>query len=103
MSKTLTTGLTPVRSKRARAEVVAINLEVPAKVFRRASDLCAGHTVLSLGRVLERWVEDAAYGATRLDSWEYEQTSAWLAGHPFPAATRPCKRHRQRRQEERGV
>lgn len=82
---------------------VTVCLEVPAKVFRKASDLCAGHTVLSLGKVLERWVEDAAYGATRLDSWEYEHIGGWLAGHPFPASTRPCKRHRRQQREERGV
>ena len=60
MSKKSSTPLT--RGPEKRPELVTVQLEVPARVFRRVSSLRTGYTVLGL---VERWVEDASYGASR--------------------------------------
>ena len=76
---------------------VPVRVEVPAMVYRRATNLTSAYTLLSLGKVLERWVEDAAHGARHFDSWEHRQLTRWLRGHPFPKETRPRTKHRARR------
>lgn len=76
---------------------VRVWLDVPRKTYRRASVLTAAYTLLSLGKVLEAWIEDAAHGASHLDSWEHKQLTKWLRGHPFPKDMQPRPKHRARR------
>lgn len=87
-------------AKAPHGGTVPVRLEVPVTVYRSASRLTGAYTLLSLGQVLERWVEDAAYGARQLDSWENKQVTRWLRGHPFPKKMRPRPRHRARRSRE---
>lgn len=100
MSKSSSPRLTPRRGGEPSSATVPIRLEVPRMVYRNAMRLTAAYTLLSLGQVLERWVEDAAYGARQLDSWEHKQVTRWLRGHPFPKNMRPRPRHRARRSRE---
>ncbi|MGH7947314.1 MAG: hypothetical protein ACREH8_01230 [Opitutaceae bacterium] len=90
----------PKSTSRARSDerpnpaVVALRVEVPRMVYRRAVRLTGAYASMSLGEVLEHWIGDAAHGATHLDSWEHKQLTKWLRGHPFPAETRPRAKHR---------
>lgn len=88
------------REDASSANTVRVWLDVPRRVYRRAERLTGAYTLGSLGQVLERWIEDAAYGASHLDSWEHKQLTKWLRGHPFPKNLRPGLRHRKRRQPE---
>jgi len=93
----------PQRAARARSKerpnpaVVVLRVEVPRMTYRRAVRLTGAYASMSLGEVLERWIADAAHGATRLDSWEHRQLTKWLRGHPFPEETRPRTGHRAAR------
>ncbi|MGH8017262.1 MAG: hypothetical protein ACREIA_03080 [Opitutaceae bacterium] len=84
----------PPSDERPNPAVVVLRVEVPRMMYRRAVRLTSAYTRLSLGQVVERWIADAAYGATRLDSWEYRRLAQWLRGHPFPEETRPHAKHR---------
>jgi hypothetical protein len=85
---------------RTDPNTVPVQVEVPRRVYRRAMELTGAYASMSLGQVLERWVEDAAHAARHLDSWEHKQLARWLRGHPFPKETRPHHKHRARRQPE---
>jgi len=98
--KNLPPPLTRGAKKRPGAPTVPVRLEVPVRIYRGVRRLTSAYTRLSLGQVLERWVEDAAYGASRPESWEYRQAVRWLRGHPFPKETRPRPKHRARRAPE---
>lgn len=88
----------PSRRQEPRGSyTVPVQVDVPVRVYRRAVDLTSAFASLSLGQVLERWIEDAAHAARHLDSWEYKQLTRWLRGHPFPKDTRPRPKHRARR------
>lgn len=101
MSKSSSPRLTARRGEEAPdPNTMRVSLDVPRRVYRRAERLTGAYTLLSLGKVLERWIEDAAYGASHLDSWEHRQLTKWLRGHPFPKNLRPGLRHRKRRQPE---
>lgn len=100
-SKSSRRGLTGfLKPERVDPNTVRVWLDVPRRVYRRAERLTGAYTLLSLGKVLEQWIEDAAYGASHLDSWEYRQLAKWLRGHPFPKNLRPGRRHRKRSQPE---
>ncbi len=91
----------PSRRQEPRGNyTVPVQMDVPVKTYRRAERLIGAYTLMSLGKVLERWIEDAAHGAVQLDSWEHKQITKWLRGHPFPKDMRPRPRHRTRRQPE---
>lgn len=100
MSKSSSPRLTARRQGEPNAATVRVWLDVPRSVYRRAERMTGAYTLLSLGKVLERWIEDAAHGASHLDSWEHRQLTKWLRGHPFPKNLRPGLRHRKRRQPE---
>ena len=95
--RALTGFLKPGRSN---PNTVRVWLDVPRKIYRRAERLTGAYTLLSMGKVLEGWIEDAAHGASHLDSWEHRQLTKWLRGHPFPKNLRPGLRNRKRCQPE---
>ena len=90
----------PSRRPEPRGKPVPVQLDVPVEFYRRAEQLIGAYAQLSLGRVLERWIGDAAHAARHLDSWEYKQLTRWLRGHPFPKESRPRLKHRARRQPD---
>ena len=88
----------PSRRHEPRSNTVPVQMDVPVRIYRRAVDLTGAYASMSLGQVLERWIEDAAHAARHLDSWEYKQLTRWLRGHPFPKESRPRLKRRARRQ-----